>query len=77
MKTRNLLYLLSLMAIIFISIPKILNATEPDEDCGPIIFTCPDGTQGMGIICTYTDYLALVELLCNPQVAPPDTGPSN
>lgn len=38
MKTRNLLYLISLMAIIFISIPKISNAAPPDEEIA-VVYT--------------------------------------
>lgn len=80
MKTRNLLYLISLMAIIFISIPKISNAAPPDEDdCCGVYIECPDGSiVGMGIVCNDSDYDVLQEIFCNPIVVSPGTNtPAN
>ena len=64
MKTRNLLYLISLMAMMFISIPKISNAAPPDNPCYTVLITCPDGTQASGYVCSDEDLVAFFAAFC-------------
>ena len=74
MKTRNLLYLILLMVMMFISIPKISNAAPPDEeDCKSVYIICDDGSiSGIAIVCNDHDYMVWKELLCDSEpIQPP------
>lgn len=74
---KSILYLISLLAMMFIAIPKISNAAAPEEDCQAVVFTCPDGTQGMGVVCNENDLSILKSIFCKVEVKPGDTIPAN
>ena len=69
MKTRKLLYLISLLALMFIGIPKISNAAPPDNPCKSVEITCPDGTQSSGLVCDEFDFITLLEIFCNVEIS--------
>lgn len=68
MKTRNLLYLISLLALMFVSIPKTSNAAPPDGPCPNILITCPDGTQITGYVCNEEDLIFYLQYFCKLEV---------
>lgn len=68
MKTRNLLYLILLMVMMFIGIPKISNAAPPDDPCKSVVVTCPDGTQASGLVCEDEDLEVLISIFCKIEI---------
>ncbi|MBE6343092.1 MAG: hypothetical protein E7065_06830 [Lentimicrobiaceae bacterium] len=68
MKTRNLLYLFSLLIMMFVSIPKISNAAPPDDPCKLVEITCPDGTLASGLVCNEEDLTFYLEYFCKLEV---------
>lgn len=77
---KSILYLISLLAMMFIAIPKISNAAAPEEEenCRGVYVYCDDGSiGGMGVVCNDSDYETLQELFCNVDPIPPSPGPVN
>lgn len=68
MKTRNLLYLILLMVMMFIGIPKTSNAAPPDDPCKSVVVTCPDGTQASGLVCEDEDLEVLISIFCKIEI---------
>ena len=68
MKTRNLLYLILLMVMMFISIPKISNAAPPDNPCKSVVVTCPDGIQASGYVCSDEDLAEFIRAFCKIEI---------
>lgn len=68
MKTRKLLYLILLLAMVFIAISKKSNAATPDNPCKTVIVTCPDGTQASGLVCEDEDLEVLISFFCKIEI---------
>ncbi|MBQ8223678.1 MAG: hypothetical protein IJZ87_10135 [Bacteroidales bacterium] len=65
---KSILYLISLLAMMFIAIPKISNAAPPDNPCKLVEITCPDGTQASGLVCDEEDLTFYLEYFCKLEV---------
>lgn len=68
MKTRNLLYLFSLLIMMFVSIPKISNAAPPDNPCHTVTITCPDGSKASGYVCSDEDFAEFIRAFCKIEI---------
>ena len=68
MKTRNLLYLILLMVMMFIGIPKTSNAAPPDNPCHTITITCPDGSKASGYVCSDEDFAEFIRAFCKIEI---------